>query len=130
MNIQDVKIKKAIYSNPYTHILWSDGTKTTAKCDDADTYDELTGFMMCVFKKMFPAKQMRKMFKNYVYGNDKKYIKRDKKYKLPKYKDYGNMTLGYSTNANKWALPYEYVFMANKALPAGTYITVANHGGI
>ena len=150
MNSEDVKIKKVIYSNPCTHIIWEDGTKTTSKCDEADYYDELTGFMMCVFKKMFPAKQMRKMFNNYVYGNDKKYIKRDKKSKTPKLKDYeGTMTLEGLAKAMKecrkfpvvkekptynWIMPYgtswEYVFTTDKDLPAGTYTIAVGHGGI
>lgn len=85
-------IKRVIYSNPWTHIIWEDGTKTSAKCDKEDTYDELTGFLMCVFKKKMSPKKMRKMFDNYVYGNDKKYIKRDNKNKTPKPKDYEGLT--------------------------------------
>ena len=33
--------------------------------------------MLCVFKKVMPAKEMRKMFETYVYGDSDK-IKRDK----------------------------------------------------
>lgn len=72
-----VKINKVIYSNPVTVIMWDDGTKTTARCDSQDVYDELTGFMLCVFKKVMKAKHMRKLFENYVYG-DNEAIKRNK----------------------------------------------------
>lgn len=71
------KIERVIYSNPVTVVIWDDGTKTKSRCDSQDTYDELTGFMLCVFKKIMPAKEMRKMFKTYVYGDSNK-IKRDK----------------------------------------------------
>ena len=71
------KIERVIYSNPVTVVIWGDGTKTKSRCDSQDTYDELTGFMLCVFKKIMPAKEMRKMFKTYVYGDNDK-IKRDK----------------------------------------------------
>lgn len=71
------RIKKVIYSNPVTVVIWNDGTKTKSRCDSQDTYDELTGFMLCVFKKCMPAKEMRKMFETYVYGDSDK-IKRNK----------------------------------------------------
>ena len=143
MNSEDVKIKKVIYSNPCTHILWEDGTKTTSKCDDADTYDELTGFMMCVFKKMFPAKQMRKMFNNYVYGNDKKYVKRDKKKIKKNYDNVVNYDRLKETikESAKYKFtcdnphyymtePHRYVFTLSDVLPAGTYTIAFGHGGI
>ena len=78
-----MKIKKAIYSDPYVHVLWDDGTKTSSKCDEQDEYDELTGFLMCIMKKMMNHKDMRKVLNTFVYGNDKKYVKRDKKYTKP-----------------------------------------------
>ena len=74
-------IKRVIYSDPVTTIIWADGTKTQSRCDERDNYDELTGFMMCVFKKIMKHKDMRKMFDTFVYGNDKHYVKRDNKKK-------------------------------------------------
>ena len=71
------KIKRVIYSKPVTCIVWEDGTMTKARCDNVDTYDELSGFMLCVFKKLMHAKQMRKLFADYVYGDDPKKIKRE-----------------------------------------------------
>ena len=148
MNSEDVKIKKVIYSNPWTHIIWEDGSKTSSKCDEADTYDELTGFMMCVFKKKIPAKEMRKMFNDYVYGNDKKYIKRDKKKikknydnivnydrlkeairESAKYKFFNDNPRWYVT-PNVYPSPHNYVFTLSDVLPAGTYTITFGHGGI
>ena len=71
------KIKRVIYSKPVTCIVWEDGTMTKARCDNIDTYDELSGFMLCIFKKLMHAKQMRKLFADYVYGDDTKKIKRE-----------------------------------------------------
>lgn len=68
-------IKQVIYSNPVTVIIWEDGTKTISRCDDDDIYDELTGFMLCIFKKVLTPKTMRKMFKDYVYDVDSDKIK-------------------------------------------------------
>lgn len=68
-------IKQVIYSNPVTVIIWGDGTKTISRCDDDDIYDELTGFMLCVFKKALAPKAMRKMFSQYVYDVDSDKIK-------------------------------------------------------
>lgn len=70
------RIKKVTYSKPVTLIRWDDDTITKAFCDEVDNYDELTGFLMCIIKKMMPAKEMRKLFSKYVYGDDPKYIKR------------------------------------------------------
>lgn len=33
--------------------------------------------MVCVFKKIMKHKDMRKMFKTFVYGNDKRYVRRN-----------------------------------------------------
>lgn len=68
-------IKQVIYSDPVTVIIWEDGTKTISRCDDDDIYDELTGFMLCIFKKVLTPKTMRKMFKDYVYDVDSNKIK-------------------------------------------------------
>ena len=68
-------IKRVIYSNPVTVIVWEDGTKTRSRCDESDVYDELTGFMLCVFKKALSPKAMRKMFNDYVYDIDSNKIK-------------------------------------------------------
>lgn len=74
---ENAKIKKVIYSEPATIVMWTDGTKTISKCDEHDEYDELTGFLLCVMKKKIPHKVWRKVLKKYVYGNDPEYVKRD-----------------------------------------------------
>jgi hypothetical protein len=79
--MEKTAIKRVIYSDPVTTIIWDDGSKTQSRCDERDNFDELTGFMMCVFKKIMKHKDMRQMFDTFVYGDDKHYVKRDNKKK-------------------------------------------------
>lgn len=44
-------IKKVIYNNPATTVIWHDGSKTTIKCHDEDSYDPVIGLLLCVIKK-------------------------------------------------------------------------------
>ncbi len=60
-------INKVIYNPPATIILWNDGTKTMSKCDGEDTYNKATGFMLCVLKKKYGNKTVKRMFDKYVY---------------------------------------------------------------
>lgn len=46
-------IKKIIFNNPATIILWADGTKTVVKCAGDTFYDEYAGFCSAVCKKIF-----------------------------------------------------------------------------
>lgn len=46
-------IKKVIYSDPATIVIWTDGTKTVVKCQEDDVYDEQTGLLMCIAKKAY-----------------------------------------------------------------------------
>lgn len=51
-------IKKVIFNNPATIILWNDGTRTVVKCNGRDTYDPEKGFAMAISKKVlgsYPA---------------------------------------------------------------------------
>ena len=48
-----VGIKKVIFHNPATIVLWSDGTKTVVKCQEGDIYDPEKGFALCCAKKLF-----------------------------------------------------------------------------
>lgn len=47
------EIKKVIYNDPATIVLWTDGTKTVVKCQEDDIYDEQTGLLMCIAKKAY-----------------------------------------------------------------------------
>ena len=49
-------IKRVIFSNPATIIIWKDGTKTIVKCHEGDTYDALKGVALCYMKKVCGSK--------------------------------------------------------------------------
>lgn len=44
--------KKIISNDPATVILWEDGTKTMAKCQDGDVFDFEKGVLICSLKKL------------------------------------------------------------------------------
>lgn len=45
------EIKKVIFNDPATIILWSDETKTVVKCGENDIYDPEKGLAMAIAKK-------------------------------------------------------------------------------
>ena len=47
------KIKKAIFNDPATIVLWDDGTKTVVRCDRLDSFDPEKGIAMAVAKKAY-----------------------------------------------------------------------------
>lgn len=49
-------IKKVIFNEPATIVMWADGTKTVVKCQDGDIYDKRTGLLLCMAKKMYGNK--------------------------------------------------------------------------
>lgn len=51
-------IKRVIYNDPATIILWADGTKTVVKVHD-EPFDKEKGFAMAVFKKSLGEKYHR-----------------------------------------------------------------------
>lgn len=46
-------IKKVIFNDPATIVLWDDGTKTVVKCSEGDTYSEWAGIALCLAKKLY-----------------------------------------------------------------------------
>jgi hypothetical protein len=44
-------IKEIMINKPATIIFWSDGSKTTSVCDDADKFDPEVGISICIAKK-------------------------------------------------------------------------------
>ena len=49
-------IKKVIFNDPATIVLWSDGSKTVVKCQDGDAFDPEKGLAMAFVKKIFGNK--------------------------------------------------------------------------
>ena len=65
-------IKKVIFNDPATIVLWSNGEKTIVKCRDGETFDPEKGLAMAIVK--------------YVYGNKGNYYNAIKMW-LPKEKE-------------------------------------------
>ena len=72
-------IKKVIFSNPATIVLWNDGTKTIVKCGENETFDEEKGLAMAIAK--------------HALGNDGVYYEVFKKW-LPNDEDRNSEKLG------------------------------------
>lgn len=47
----NMKIKKVIFNDPVTVVLWEDGTKTIVRSGDGDIYDDEKGLAMAIAKK-------------------------------------------------------------------------------
>ena len=61
-----VSIRKVIFNDPATVVLWSDGTKTVVKCGPEDTFDTEKGLAMAIVKKMAGNdNRFHKVFKQY-----------------------------------------------------------------
>lgn len=72
-----VSIRKVIFNDPATIVLWSDGTKTVVKCGPEDTFDIEKGLAMAIVKKMA--------------GNDNRFHKVFKQYTKKKKKEPGSI---------------------------------------
>lgn len=57
-------IKKVIFNDPATIVLWDDGTKTVVKCSEGDTYSEWSGLAFCICKKLM-GDEFHKVFKHW-----------------------------------------------------------------
>ena len=44
-------VKKIYFNQPYTIVIWKDGTKTIVKCANGCKYDKYTGLTTCFLKK-------------------------------------------------------------------------------
>lgn len=53
---KEVGIKRVIFNNPATIILWDDGTKTVVTCQKCDTYDPEKGMAIAICKKVLGNK--------------------------------------------------------------------------
>lgn len=61
-----VSIRKVIFNDPATIVLWSDGTKTVVKCGPEDTFDMEKGLAMAIVKKMAGNdNRFHKVFRQY-----------------------------------------------------------------
>lgn len=62
-----VTVKKVIFNDPATIVLWSDGTKTVVKCQDGDVFDPEKGLAMAISKKALGNKgNFNEVFKKWL----------------------------------------------------------------
>lgn len=45
------EVKKVIFNNPATIVIWTDGVKTVVKCQKGDTFDREKGIALCFMKR-------------------------------------------------------------------------------
>lgn len=61
-------IKRVIFNDPATIILWGDNTKTVVQCQEGDDYDKEKGFVMAYLKKLLGNKnEFNKEINKWVY---------------------------------------------------------------
>lgn len=61
------EIKKVIFNDPVTVVIWEDGTKTVVKCQPGDTYSKETGLALCIAKKFLGNKgNFNEVFKKWI----------------------------------------------------------------
>lgn len=51
-SINSMGVKKVIFNDPATIVLWNDGTKTVVKCSENDIFDPEKGLAFCFLKKL------------------------------------------------------------------------------
>lgn len=81
------EIKNVVISDPYTTILWSDGSKTQVKCMEGDAFDPEHGFAMAVLKKLMEkpdkpnaySKWVKQWVKQGIEAGEKQAVRKNKK---------------------------------------------------
>ncbi len=63
--VDTIYIREVIYNKPVTIVFWSDGTKTISKCGKSDTYNEETGLLYCIIKKL-STNSLDKLFNEWI----------------------------------------------------------------
>ena len=69
VQVEDIRIpciKKIIFNEPATIVIWSDKTKTISKVCKGDIYDKKTGLCVCIAKKALGGNgKINKLIKNF-----------------------------------------------------------------
>ena len=61
--INDLKVKKIIFSGPCTIVLWKDGTKTIARVSEGDEFDPEKGVAICFMKRIIGHTETNKLLR-------------------------------------------------------------------
>ena len=57
ITVNGKRIKRVIYNDPATIIIWDDESKTVAKAEEGDEYDKEKGFYICLLKELLGNKK-------------------------------------------------------------------------
>lgn len=61
------EIKNVYFNNPVTVVMWSDGTKTSVRCQEGDEYSKEAGLALCISKKALGNKSsFNNIFKKWI----------------------------------------------------------------
>lgn len=64
---KNYSIKKVIFNDPLTIVLWNNGDKTIVKCQEGDIYDKEKGLAMAICKYVYGNKSCyNKIFKTWL----------------------------------------------------------------
>ena len=63
------KVKKIIFNDPCTIVIWNDNTKTIVKCQKGDKFDEEKGLAIAMCKKLYGNTEFGKLLDKYVKEN-------------------------------------------------------------
>lgn len=76
-------IKKVIFNNPATIVIWTDDVKTVVKCGEGDTFDSEKGLAMAISKRFFGNKgNYCNIFKKWVPDQPKQPEKSDEEKRI------------------------------------------------
>lgn len=65
--LKEGMIKKVIFNDPATIVIWTDGTKTVVKCSENDIFDPEKGLAMAIVKKVYGnSNSFHKVFKKWI----------------------------------------------------------------
>jgi len=66
----ELKVSKVIYNNPATIVYFSDGSKSVVKLHPEDTFNETTGLLMAISKRLLGSKNLHRALKDFTKNYD------------------------------------------------------------
>ena len=67
---KELKVTKVIYNNPATIVYFSDGSKSVVKLHPEDTFNETTGLLMAISKRLLGSKNLNRTLKDFTKNYD------------------------------------------------------------
>lgn len=62
---KELKVTKVIYNDPATIVYFSDGTKSVVKLHPEDTFNETTGLLMAISKRLLGSEGLHRALKDF-----------------------------------------------------------------